>query len=230
MLSLLLALAVLSLARSATLPLYPHVLVPTNRTCDTTAQCIGGQNWCHTGQTCLRGRCHLVPNYPCPYFQHCNARARQCVPRLCRRFSDCDDGLFCNGVEQCVNATCTSDFAHDCTGGTCSEERKTCSLPLELQERRRNLTRLVWYHGTEGYTRMVREALSGHAATTRPASGKGRIGADVTPTVAPTGPVAPTVAPTNGGFTGVETAAIVASVIVIAVVVFILLIIALISR
>lgn len=206
---------------------YPHVLVPTNRSCSVAADCLAAtHSWCDAGQACLRQRCHLVPNYPCPYFQRCDAEARRCVPRACTRQRDCDDGLFCNGEEACVNHTCTSDFAHDCTGGTCSEQARTCSLPLELQLKRRQVARTIYQHGLAGYIAMRSAAVgaiasAGSAALSTSDTWR-KEHAFATPTEAPT--AAPT------GLSNNAVVAIVCSVVVVALVVFILLIIALISR
>lgn len=55
----------------------------------------------------------------------------------CETPEDCDDGIFCNGSESCVNGTCTSDprVCDDgiaCTQDSCSEERAACvSRPVD---------------------------------------------------------------------------------------------------
>jgi len=53
-------------------------------------------------------------------------------PRPCERNDECDDGMFCNGQEQCVNQKCAAgtppscDDGIACTVDRCSEERRLC--------------------------------------------------------------------------------------------------------
>lgn len=205
MLQLLLPLlVVLSLEATS---IYPHILVRTEHECLTTLDCLpaGDTKWCHSGVTCLNERCHRIPNHPCPYFQHCDEKNHQCVPIQCRRHADCDDGLFCNGIERCVNGSCTSDFRQDCTAGQCDEKKRRCSLPLELQQKRL----------PKGHKPLVQKQET-HV------QGIGAL------TVAPTS--APTAAPTSSGLTNNAIIAIICATVVVAAVIFILLIIALISQ
>lgn len=190
--------------------IYPHILVKTDQECSTTLDCQSSNQWCLSGVTCLNDQCHRIPNHPCPYFQHCDEKSRQCLPIHCKRHSDCDDGIFCNGFESCVNGTCTSDFKHDCTAGQCDEKKKHCSLPVELQQKR-------------GPSKPLQKK-----QTASSVGASGRLGALTTaPTSAPT---APTAAPTSSGLTNNAVIAIICATVVVAAVIFILLIIALISR
>jgi cysteine-rich repeat protein len=58
-------------------------------------------------------------------------------PSSCSALPDasaCDDGLFCNGTDQCVSALCTVHTGDPCTGGlecnaVCSESNNTCAEP-----------------------------------------------------------------------------------------------------
>jgi len=43
----------------------------------------------------------------------------------CLLNSDCDDGLFCNGIETCVSGSCM-DGTYPCTGQICVEDGDTC--------------------------------------------------------------------------------------------------------
>ncbi len=187
---------------------YPHILVATDRECFTVADCLpANASWCQQSQTCVKQRCHVIPNYPCPYFQQCDARHQKCVPVHCSRHADCDDGLFCTGVESCVNSVCTSDYKHDCSGGHCDEKKRQCSLPLEVRRQRA-------HHATAKKTTTTPKSVAAE-----------RIGVWDVPTEAPT--AAPTAA------TGLSDNAIIAIIcasVVVAAVIFILLIIALISR
>ena len=50
----------------------------------------------------------------------------------CSKDADCDDGLYCNGVETCIDGTCQNGDTVDCSDGigctddTCNEDNDTC--------------------------------------------------------------------------------------------------------
>lgn len=54
-------------------------------------------------------------------------------PKPCETSAQCDDGLFCNGAEVCIEARCQAapatacDDGVECTIDTCNEERRRCS-------------------------------------------------------------------------------------------------------
>ncbi len=56
------------------------------------------------------------------------------VGRECETAYDCSDGVYCNGVEQCVRGWCVEpevvacDDGLDCTRDGCNEELKTCTF------------------------------------------------------------------------------------------------------
>jgi hypothetical protein len=60
---------------------------------------------------------------------------RGCVdPSQCDEAADCDDGVFCNGAEQCVNHTCFTDPGgrdcddnDDCTSDSCNVATDRCA-------------------------------------------------------------------------------------------------------
>jgi len=69
---------------------------------------------CGDGDACTADTCD---NYVCA---HTNIAA------CCRADADCDDGIFCNGLERCINNVC-SDHYDPCPGcGACDEEAQTC--------------------------------------------------------------------------------------------------------
>ncbi|MFZ5442874.1 MAG: putative metal-binding motif-containing protein [Myxococcota bacterium] len=52
--------------------------------------------------------------------------------RVCETSSDCDDGVFCNGAEQCVAQRCTAgappcDDGSECAVDDCNERRQSCT-------------------------------------------------------------------------------------------------------
>lgn len=68
--------------------------------------------------------------FPCPL-----ALALAACPPPCNSNADCDDGLFCNGAEVCVNSTCQAGTAPDCADSlACTEDR--CSEELRLCQHR----------------------------------------------------------------------------------------------
>lgn len=47
-------------------------------------------------------------------------------PPVCTADADCDDGLFCNGAETCVNAVCQAGTDPCEEGQTCDEDNDVC--------------------------------------------------------------------------------------------------------
>jgi hypothetical protein len=85
---------------------HPHILQPTRHTCSKTNDCLAlfNHSWCHSGFTCFKEICYRLPDYPCDHTQLCHEEERRCASQPCLKRSDCDDHLFCNGAEQCVNS------------------------------------------------------------------------------------------------------------------------------
>jgi len=51
----------------------------------------------------------------------------------CSENADCNDGLYCNGIETCVDGACERG-ADPCTAGeVCIEETDTCELPTRIE-------------------------------------------------------------------------------------------------
>lgn len=115
--------------------LHSHLTRPTKVECESTNDCLDHYSrlWCLSGTVCIRGFCHTIPAYPCKQDQLCIEESQQCVHKICSSWKDCDDGLFCNGIEKCINSVCVSDPRHACTHGHCSEATKSCSTPLLLK-------------------------------------------------------------------------------------------------
>lgn len=111
-------------------------MVLTDVQCETTRDCHTYYNdaWCHRGLVCLQTRCWSVPDFPCPRTEWCDERDKRCVKRNCTSWRDCDDGIFCNGEELCVDGQCVADPDFDCTqsGYMCNEAEKRCSQPLSV--------------------------------------------------------------------------------------------------
>jgi hypothetical protein len=98
---------------------------PTQQTCRSNNDCMDQGHWCRSGQYCLNKRCHRLNNYPCQPGDFCIEKERRCVPELpCADHKECDDGLYCDGTEQCVHGKCRNDYRFFCVG--CVEANKTC--------------------------------------------------------------------------------------------------------
>lgn len=128
----LVALLLLLLATRAA-PLLPGALLrATNTSCRTRSDCRPQGSWCARGLLCLGGRCHALPDFPCASAEWCDDRERRCRRRECASWRDCDDGVFCNGVEICAQGFCVTQAGTDCTQGLCDERTQRCSRPRAL--------------------------------------------------------------------------------------------------
>ena len=67
----------------------------------------------------LIGAVLLFSSAGCPPIQECTVNA------------DCDDGVFCNGVETCVNGRCQAGTDPCAEGETCDEENDECLTPCD---------------------------------------------------------------------------------------------------
>ena len=111
--------------------------IATDIPCLDTPQCLSivGDAWCQSGLVCVSGFCHRVPDAPChAQTQTCDEANRKCISKSCLASEDCNDGLFCNGHEKCVNQTCEIDpkSKPPCKHGLCNETERKCMRPVRL--------------------------------------------------------------------------------------------------
>lgn len=118
------------------LPVHPYISQATDISCESTADCLAyyGNDWCQQGVVCLKQRCHTIPFHPCKQGEVCLSEEKKCAERMCHHHGDCDDGIFCNGVERCVDSRCVIDTRFDCSYGICTEHDRSCHMPLGLKE------------------------------------------------------------------------------------------------
>ena len=64
---------------------------------------------------------------PCPGLL-CNVSTQTCVE--CLTDAECDDGIFCNGQERCVNGVCVPGVP-PCDAGSCDEATDSCPVVLQ---------------------------------------------------------------------------------------------------
>lgn len=89
----------------------------TDNDCDSPWQpCVGGDRCNSTSRSCYN-----IPPTPCAY--GCNTTSDTCFE--CSLDAHCDDGIFCNGQETCVNNTCQIPAPLVCPGG-CNETTNEC--------------------------------------------------------------------------------------------------------
>ena len=104
------------------------ITVATDIECVDTPQCLSlaGNTWCQSGIECVNRVCHRLINTSChSQTEVCDEEAHQCLPKKCTASRDCDDGIFCNGHEKCVNGTCQIG-AKACHRGHCNETLREC--------------------------------------------------------------------------------------------------------
>jgi hypothetical protein len=120
---------------------YAHLLQPTERRCRATRDCIGERRFCLNGSVCLRSRCWRLPHFPCASVAWCDERRRECMPRVCQSWRDCDDGVYCNGEELCIEGLCVLNPGSDCsgTGDLCDERAQRCTRVLAVEGARQRL-------------------------------------------------------------------------------------------
>jgi hypothetical protein len=128
--------------------------VPNSAACDDGLACNGIEQ-CFLGMGCLPGAAmdcvdaivcttdscdettdacqHVASHAACPPGQVCIPARGGCVPGTsCTTSSECSDGVYCNGPEQCVASVCVGGTPIDCvdtdacTVDTCSEAGATC--------------------------------------------------------------------------------------------------------
>lgn len=108
---------------------------PTGQACQTNDDCSDQGHWCRSGQYCLKQRCHRLVNYPCQPGQFCLEREKRCVDsQTCTGDKDCDNGIYCDGPEQCVYNKCRNNYRFFCAG--CVESNRTCPRAKTISNNR----------------------------------------------------------------------------------------------
>ncbi len=95
--------------------------------CTLDAECDDGL-YCNGTESCVSGIC-LPGTGPCAEGTTCDETTDQCssgTTSACNLDSDCDDGLFCSGVERCVNGACQAGSTPCGAGTTCDEATAMC--------------------------------------------------------------------------------------------------------
>jgi hypothetical protein len=100
--------------------------LPDNSLCDNSLFCDGSEI-CHQTLGCQDQA------DPCTLGQTCDEQENQCnaIPGFCQSDQDCNDDLFCNGIETCVSNQCqsgtppTTDDGITCTIDSCDETTDT---------------------------------------------------------------------------------------------------------
>ena len=79
----------------------------------------------------VSGECvNIADDNLCAAGEVCNAETG-CVAAPCEQDADCDDGLYCNGAETCVNGACSAgtfpcDDGVACTTDSCDDDADSC--------------------------------------------------------------------------------------------------------
>ena len=108
--------------------------------CSADGQCLAGRLDCDDQIDCTADICsedsdscqHVPEHEGCPTGEICDPEQGGCVEKPCGSNSECDDGSFCNGLEQCASGKCTGgipmlcDDRFDCTYDYCDEVAKDC--------------------------------------------------------------------------------------------------------
>jgi hypothetical protein len=95
--------------------------------CTGTELCDGDGNCVGTGDPCPG------PDNDADCYESCNEEIDGCSAPDAEE-SPCDDGLFCNGFDQCFNGECATHYGDPCTLGgeceqTCVEDGDLCRTP-----------------------------------------------------------------------------------------------------
>ena len=163
---------------TSTNSLTPYVTVKTNIRCDSMRACLqqfaspgaaaaANSSWCQSGVACITGYCYLLPDYPCARATTvCHEATRTCTPKSCRVSSDCDDHLYCTGVEKCASGKCIIDGRQPppCGPyGVCNELTHVCLQRWQDQTVvRRTLDALSLTLGQQQYRAANHTAPSNH--------------------------------------------------------------------
>lgn len=112
--------------------LYPYTLLETSVPCANIKDCTQhyNQSWClSAGVLCIHHYCKLIPDYPCRSTQLCLESEQECLDKECISDQDCNNGIYCDGVEICSHNHCIVDPQRpSCyyTGGRCDEQAQVC--------------------------------------------------------------------------------------------------------
>lgn len=121
--------------------IHGQLLQATEQACSSTQQCIGEAPFCRNGSVCLHRQCWRLPDFPCVRPDWCDERQRRCIVKHCESWSDCDDGVFCNGEELCVQGRCLLNPGSDCmsNGDLCNEHKQQCTRARSTLDARQRL-------------------------------------------------------------------------------------------
>ena len=103
--------------------------------CLTDADCDDGL-FCTGVETCDLGTNECVAGAdPCEDGAACDEGANVCLEDcLCAVDADCDDGMFCNGVEMCFDCVCVAGTNPCDQDEDCSEDYQVCALMIPCEE------------------------------------------------------------------------------------------------
>ena len=102
--------------------------------CRSNADCNDGR-FCNGTERCASipfGGGFCIPGLPACVGVFCNETTDRCEPR-CTSNAQCDDGLFCNGIEACSGNRCYPGIAPDCDDAfacsidSCDESMRQCT-------------------------------------------------------------------------------------------------------
>ncbi len=94
--------------------------------CNGQEKCIVGECLSGTAIECGPNASCTEPSGACQCDEGFVLIGENCVTGDCETDSDCDDGLFCNGAEECSDGTCVS-HPFDCMeNGHCDESAQAC--------------------------------------------------------------------------------------------------------
>lgn len=100
--------------------------------CNDTSECLIGRTWCESGFACIAGFCQTIRNYPCnTQTQTCDSSQMTCSDKTCHLNRDCNNRLYCDGTETCVDRRCQISNPPPCLagGGLCVEASHMCIYP-----------------------------------------------------------------------------------------------------
>lgn len=112
--------------------------IATTIGCRDTQQCqtLSNGAWCQAELVCIDSFCHKILDTPCvSRTQVCDEANRRCVAKPCVVDTDCDDGIFCNGKEKCIEFVCRITNKLPCHGGHCNETLDQCNESSSLPPR-----------------------------------------------------------------------------------------------
>lgn len=106
--------------------------------CSFDADCDDGVA-CNGKESCVVGGCLAGTQIQCQQHSSCKEpdgscecdegfilQGEACIEGACTMDSDCDDGLFCNGEEECIDGSCASQPFDCMENGHCDESTQAC--------------------------------------------------------------------------------------------------------